>query len=277
MNEKDRFKNISSINSYISLLYKSLGSFLIPDFKTNLVLDHRCFHSNIVIYTQNIAKQIANHFGLNITKVVVTFVANLGVPGRVELSSGNIFFIEIDIRYQSNTNFLSAILSHEIAHIYLYRKNIRIDDTFSNEVLTDTTASFLGCSCLILNSSFEEMSFGTNLTTVHSFGYITQYEVGYILAKRDFLLQQDSSDLLIYGHSKEFHDAGKDFFIKNLKRPYIKKTFIGNLASKFDVFLKKATITFRCICCEQQLRIPSLNKPLSVRCPLCNNILICYS
>lgn len=277
MNKKTKFKNISAINSYINMLYKSFGSPLIPDFKTNLLIGNRYFHNNIVIYTQNIAKQIANHFGLNITHVIVTFVNKLGVPGKVILSSGNTFFVEIDTKYQSNTNFISAILAHEIAHIYLFRKGLMLNDTYSNELLTDTTACFVGCANLILNSSYDEVSFLGNQTTVHSFGYITQYEVGYILAKRDFLLQQNSSEMLIYGRSKEFYEEGKAYFLKSLRRPYVKRSSLGNLAYWIKAKFKAGSIIFNCICCDQQIRISANNKILSVYCPTCNNSLLCYS
>ena len=272
---QDKFKNISAINSNISSLYKSIGAPLVPNFKTNLVINNSHYNSDIVIFTQNIAQQIANHFGLNITKVVVTFVHSLGVPGKVELSAGNVFFVEVDEKYKSNTNFISAILAHEIAHIYLFRHNVRINNTFQNEVLTNTTTAFLGCAWLILNSSYEEAS--ELKMTVNSFGYITQYEVGYILAKRDFLLQQNSFDAMIFGRSKEFFEDGKICFLKSLRRPYIKRSALGNLAYRLKSRLGAGSIVFRCICCEQQMRIPESNKTLSVHCPTCNNNLLCYS
>ena len=277
MKDRDKFKNTIAINNHIITLYKSIGVPLIPDFKTNMVIDNGNFYNDIVILTQNIARQIANQFGLSITKVVVTFVHNLGVPGKVELSAGNVFFIEVDEMYKSNTNFISAILAHEIAHIYLFKHRINISDTFQNEVLTDTTAAFLGCANLILNSSYEEFSCENNKTTVHSFGYISQYEVAYILAKRDFLLQQNSSGAMVYGRSKEFFDAGRTYFLKSLGRPYIKRSTLGNLAYQLKSSLKACSMVFRCICCEQQLRIPENNKTLSVSCPICNNQLLCYS
>jgi len=275
--EKDKFKNIRAINSNISNLYKTIGATLVPDFKTNVVIDNSCYHNDIVICTQNIARQIAKSFGLHIVNVVVTFVQNLGVPGRVQLSAGNTFSVEVDRRYISNTNLISAVLAHEIAHIYLFKHNIRIQDTFQNEVLTDTTAAFLGCAWLILNSSHEERSFQNSQTTVKWFGYITQYEVGYILAKRDFLLKQNSADAMIFGRSREFFDAGKAHFLKSLGRPYVKRSALGSLIYQLKSRLIKGSIVFKCICCEQQLRIPESNKTLSVHCPACGNDLLCYS
>jgi hypothetical protein len=275
--DKDKFKNLDAINSNISRLYKSIGIPLVPDFKTNLVIDNSCYHGDIVIYAQNIAKQIANSFGLQVVKVVITFVKDLGAPGRVQLSAGDIFSIELDNKFISNTNLISAILAHEIAHVYLYRHNIRIQDTFQNEVLTDTTAAFLGGAWLILNSSYEETSYVDNRKSVNWFGYISQYEVGYILAKRDFLLQQNSSDAMIYGRSGEFFEAGKSHFLKSLERPYVKRSVLGNLVYRLKSRLKKGSIVFSCICCEQKLKIPESNKTLSVHCPTCGNNLRCYS
>ena len=277
INVKDQFKNIKAINSNISNLYESIGATLVPNFKTDLAIDSNRYHSDTVIYSQNIAKQIANSFGLHYINITVAFVYNLGVPGQVLLSAGNSFSVKIDNKHISNTNFISAILAHEIAHIYIFKHNLSIKDTFNNEVFTDTTAAFLGCAWLLLNSSYEETSFFNDQTTVNWFGYITQYEVGYILAKRDFLLNQNSSEAMIYGRSREFFDAGKSFFLNSLRRPYVKRSVLGNLAYRIKSRLKKSSIVFRCICCEQQLRIPESNKPLSVHCPTCGNDLLCYS
>lgn len=277
MKDNDKFKNIRAINSNISSLYQSIGAPLVPNFKTNLVIDTRHYQSDISVFTQNIARQIAQHLGLHITKVIVSFVANLGVPGRVELSAGNTFFVGVDEKYRFNTNFIAAILAHEIAHIYLFKHNLHSNDTLRNEILTDTTAAFLGCAWLMLNSSYEETSPVNYQKTIHSFGYISQYEVGYILAKRDFLLEHDSAKAMIYGRSEEYFAAGKAYFLKSLGRPYIKRSALGNLAYRLKAKLINGSIVFRCICCEHQLCIPESNKALSVDCPACGNDLPCYS
>lgn len=277
MKDSDKFRNIRAINANISHLYAAIGAPLSPNFTTNLVINTQYCQSDIVVLTQNIARQIAEHLGLHITNVVVTFVANLGVPGRVELSTGNTFFVGVDEQYRFNTNFIAAILAHEIAHIYLFKHNLHSKDTLRNEILTDTTAAFLGCAWLMLNSSYEETSAVNYQTTIHSFGYITQYEVGYILAKRDFLLEHDSTKAMIYGRSEEYFAAGKAHFLKSLGRPYIKRSALGKLAYGLKAKLMTGSLVFRCLCCEQQLRILESNTSLSVRCPTCGNNLPCYS
>lgn len=277
MQDKDKFTNIPVINAFISKLYTLINAPLIPDFKSDAGIDSGLFSNDPLICAQNIARHIARHFGLTFSHIVVAFVHNLGAPGKVELSAGSDFHVDIDAKYKLNTNFLAAILAHEIAHIYLFRHNIRIDDTLENEILTDTVASFLGCARLILNSSYDEVSYANNRTTVHSFGYITQYEVGYIAAKRDFLLRQDSSEAMMYGRSKEFYMAGKDHFYKTLGRPYRKRSRVEKLAYWLKSRFNAGTIVFKCICCEQQLSIPAHNKLLSVHCKACDNILLCYS
>ena len=266
---KDKFKNINEINSNIRTLYTTIGVPLVPCFDANLLISSS---SN----PQKVAEQIANFLGLSNIQVIVTFVDNLGAPGRVHLSSGNAFNIEINNMYSANSNVIAAILAHEIAHIYLFKHNIIIKNTLQNEVLTDTTAAFLGCASLILNSSYDEMSF-YNQGHVRSFGYITQYEVGYIQAKRDFLLQQDSSKAMIWGRSEEFFKEGKACFLKSVGRPYVKRSVVGNAVYRLKSLLKKVSIVFKCIGCGQSLRIPARDKTLSVRCPTCGNTLLCYS
>jgi hypothetical protein len=267
--EKDKFKNLPEIDSYIRTLYETVGVPLIPRFDTDLSISSS---SN----PQSAAKQIANFFGLDKIQPSVSFVNNLGVPGRVHLSHGNAFPIEIDKGYSYSPNVISAILAHEIAHIYLFKHNIAIQDTLQNEILTDTTAAFLGCANLILNSSYEQMASHIE-TKVIWFGYITQYEVGYVQAKRDFLLRQDSSKAMIYGRSEEFFEEGRAHFLKSLGRPYVKPSALGKTADLLKSLLNKRSVVFRCIGCGQRLRIPARDTTLSVHCPTCRNNLLCYS
>ena len=275
--DKDKFKNIQAINANIGSLYRTIGAPLVPNFKNDLVIDNSCYHGDTATSTRNIAKQIANFLGLPQIRVMVTFAQNLGAPGRVQLSPGDTFFIEIDQKYMYSINLVAGILAHEIAHIYLFKHNLRRENTFENEVLTDTTAAFLGCAGLVLNSSYEETSYSNDQTDVRWFGYITQYEFGYISAKREFLLKQESSAAMMYGRSREFFDDGKSHFLKSLGRPYVKRSALGNLAYRLKSRLRTGSMVFSCLCCEQQLRIPESGKTLSVHCPTCGNNLICYS
>lgn len=275
--KKEVFKNINAINANISHLYKTIGAPLVPEFKNDLVIASSCYQGDIVSRSRQIARQIADFYGLNTIRVDVAFVKNLTAPGRVQLSSGDRFMIEIDEKYVANTNFTSAILAHEIAHIYLFRHKVTLDDTLQNEILTDTAAAFLGCAWLLLNSSYKETSYLGDQIKVNCFGYITQYEVGYILAKRDFLLQHDSSEQMMYGRSEEFFEAGRAYFLQSLKRPYVQRSRLENAVYHLKSHFTTGSLVFRCICCEQQLRIPESNKTLSVHCPSCHNNLLCYS
>lgn len=268
--DTDKFKNITEIDAHISTLYKTIGAPLVPGFGTDLSISSSSS-------PQQAVRQIADFFGLGKIQVSVTFVDNLGSPGRVHLSPGDAFRVEIDNVYAGNSNIIAAILAHEVAHIYLYKHGIIITDTLHNEIFTDTTAAFLGCASLILNSSYEEATIDNKERHVKWFGYITQYEVGYIQAKRDFLLRQDSSKAMIWGRSEEFFEAGRAYFLKHVGRPYVKRSAPENIVYRLKSLLKNDSIVFPCIGCGQRLRIPASGKTLSVRCATCGKTLLCYS
>jgi hypothetical protein len=62
----------------------------------------------------------------------------------VELSQSNEFFVELQSQHRFAAKAIAAILAHEVAHIFLHRCGVRFPDEFENEVLTDTTAVYVG-------------------------------------------------------------------------------------------------------------------------------------
>jgi len=277
MSQRD-FPNLELVNESVLLLYRSLrAAYIKKEFSTNLlpatVLD--CVWNDPVIATQTLARHIALHFRLAISTVVVTFTSNLPMPGRVELSNSSSFFIDIDAEHQSDPECISAILAHEIAHIFLHRHRIRVEPESRNEVLTDTTAAYLGCGVLIMSAAWKS-------SKGHSqhFGYLTLDEFGYLLAKRDLFFGHDSSGCFSPGVKLESYCAGRERLRwECANRPFVPRRDPGRLTRWVEGKLRRqnaAATVFRCPCCTQSLRIPSAGSVLSVHCPTCDSSFRCY-
>lgn len=94
--------------------------------------------------------------------------------------------IFINLKYKKNPFAVGAILAHEMMHLYLRRKQIGIDDTLSNELLTDIATIRTGLSLLIINGmSYTSRWFFTILAAFGGVLYMHEEEVtfGYFSQK----------------------------------------------------------------------------------------------
>jgi predicted SprT family Zn-dependent metalloprotease len=279
------FPNIDLVNNSIGELYRRLSRKGIELFPRDLSLNGRAVDlaSDPVIRAQHIAYQLAYHFRLAVSSVVVTFRSNLPVPGRIELSSSLDFFIELHATHRDDPKAIAAILAHEVAHIFLHQTGIRLEPEFHNEVLTDTTAVYLGCGAAILNGASETVTRYGNTTErrYRQFGYLTVDEFGYIHSKRDRLHHRDSSASFDSGFPKAaFRADRKRLAAEAHVRPYARKVsgFMTNLFWKIPGgSISDGKMTFACGCCSKALRIPVLGKRLTVRCPRCESSLQCFT
>src|SRR5450755_621973 len=222
------FPNLRLVNNSIGELYRRLSRKGVELFQHDFslsghALDRTC---DPVIRTQNIAHQLAYHFRLAVSTVVVSFRSNLPVPGRIELSSSLDFFIDLHSQHREDSKAIAAILAHEVAHIFLHHAGLRLEPEFHNEVLTDTAAVYLGCGATIMNGASETV---TKLGTAterrfRQFGYITVDEFGYIQAKRDRLYCRDSAARFDAGLPLAAFRAGRKRLGAELRtRPYAGK------------------------------------------------------
>lgn len=284
------FDNLPIINRSIREIYRCFGSKHVRSFTTNFMFAPLADHvsHDPVIGTQHVAKRIAGLYRLPVTTVIVTFSSTLVPPGRVELSHSNEFFVELQSRLKSEPKSVAAILAHEVAHIFLHRCGVRFPNEFENEVLTDTTAAYLGFGPTILNAATEtKTDFGDMVQTrTHHFGYISLDEFGYIQAKRDYTFGMDTTAVIEGTFPMSGFANGRSRFRSESRvRPYTRS--IGQSISRFARRLfrlpppaakqKPEMLNFTCICCSQELRIPLLGKQLVVRCPVCESRHTCYT
>jgi predicted SprT family Zn-dependent metalloprotease len=282
------FANLQTIRRAINELYRGFGPRHLNSYPESFSLG--AFASDLrndpVIGTQRLAKRIASHYRLPVTTVIVTFSSALKTPGRVELSSTNEFFVEVQSQHRYEPKAIAAILAHEVAHIFLHRCGVRLAGEFANEVLTDTTAVYVGFGPTILNAFTENKSYlpgNVVETRTHHFGYLTLDEFGYIIAKRDRLYHTDSTARIDSGMPADAFRAGRSCFQRELRhRPFRNRPWYQRIFSQPSPNGRSQTtlikpITFFCACCSQGLRIPETRQKLSVRCSNCDSKFICYS
>ena len=88
---------------------------------------------------------IAAHMGIDGSYIRLKFQddANLNYAGNIS-TNGAFTTINLQLHSYYNLDVITAILSHEVMHLYLYYSGIHFSDTLSNEVLTDTAAVYFG-------------------------------------------------------------------------------------------------------------------------------------
>jgi len=207
----------------------------------------------------------------------------LDSAARVEVRDAREIFIEYKHTGRLHSSELWAVMAHEIAHIFLHRMGIRFNDTQQNEILTDTTAIYLGFGIFFLNSQREEVTrIQPNSTErkITSIGYISADEMGYVLAQRDFVRNESSIEKITSSIGKSAYKDGKERFSQErMQRPYSVRSMQNQVLHRLGWMSAKERkgITFPCLICKQTIRIPSLYKTLDVTCPRCCMKLRCFS
>jgi len=279
------FTNLNSIKRSIAHLYALYGPVHIQSFATDFVAAraNERYCGDAVIATQRLAADIAAHYRLPVTTVIVNYSSTLQPPGRVELSAGNEFIVDLQLKYRTKLNTVAGILAHEIAHIFLHRCGAELKDTNENEILTDTTACFLGFGTVILNAAYSHTDYfpKETQTTRQYFGYLSLDEFGYILARRDHAFGLNSRSLIRRKECKEAYDIGMRKYTSELKsRPFSQRPWHQRLLhhySKKGASVNLPPIHFECPKCSKTLRIPAVHQKLSVHCPICDSRFFCYS
>lgn len=280
------FKNVKIIKAALRKLFLGLLPSGISKFSKDLAFspEELNFNGDKTIWVQKVARRIADHFGIITSTVVVTFRSDLQAPGCVELAPSSEFFVDLRSDLRDSPHEIIATLAHEVAHIFLFRQGIKMEPVFENEVLTDTTAVFLGCGAFILNgSSFTiNRSGDTETSSLRKLGYLSVDEFGYVLAKRENYFKTRTQQKLSRGLPRKGYSAGR--LRVGVEKMLSRTLAIKKLHSIMSLFNKRhscadvdSKILFPCGFCGQQLRVPSLGKKLEATCPVCRVKHICYS
>jgi len=263
-----------------------------------------------ILQVQEIAHAIATHLHVDVRAIIVSFRSDLGPAANVELSSEEDFFVEIDPRYKNDCDLLNAVLAHEVTHIFLHRNHVRFPDELQNEILTDTTAAYLGLGPMILNAHKTTHSLGSRglfTSTTHKPGYLSATDFGYIVAERAYRFGDAPAQLLHSAEGRAAFRKGKKAVRARLRRPpymaaplWRRAAYSRKLAgvSKYSNVVdqhslesvthidaegyafglcKGLKVRFRCAACNRGLQVPVGQSEIEVRCPTCGCSHRCYT
>jgi len=305
-NQSVNFPNRAVIRASIKLLYKRLSRETMQSFADSLSATEELLprNSDGLVVARHLANKITRHLRLPEGCIHIRF-QEMDNPGYVELGSNCPYQVTLNSKYRNDKHRIAAILAHEITHVFLHRRGIRFGDEFENEILTDTTSTYLGVGWLTLNAIRVTMDQYTSgdasyrHTKTEWPGYLTLGEFGYVLAKRSIALgnrayniqSDEGRDVAQTGFRLAIREArnaplsscdrfrfirycwdrhwrqGKGAAAKNLMAQIARRTY------QFESG-KTSNVVFECPICFQLLRLPTSQR-LQANCPNCATILLC--
>ncbi len=236
-----------------------------------------------ILFVQRLAKAVAAHYRLHDHTFIVGVNSRLSAAAQIEVRANHEIFLEYSPSRIQFVSELWAIMAHELAHIFLDRIGLRFRETLENEVLTDTTAIYLGFGCTVLSAQDQITRHnvdGGKTTTTKVFGYLSPDEMGYVLAQRDYIRGENSHDTIRSQMGKVGYLNGKARFEDSTKhRPYCKRSLTDRVIHRLGWIRaqERDGIVFSCKICGQDLRIPALRKELFVTCSSCGQKHRCFS
>jgi len=302
----EQYPNLPKIKQSIKLLYERLTPENILKYSHDISFIYTNKTVDPVLEVKYIVNEIINHLGIIVDSVSVNFVPNLNVPAQVTSSYSNKFAIKINSSHKFKTENLTALLAHEVMHIFLNKKGLNFKDTISNEILTDTAACYLGLGVPILDAMKLEIDVRKNFTggTVRTektsfYGYLKPWEYGYIIAKRLFAFNHHpnsfknklSEDI----YNEAFDVVKREYSSSPLNTSSISSkiiysinrynalplNFIAGICKNqftrysFQKEFDRTYIIFECVVCSQRLRLPAYKSNIIATCPVCKNKMAC--
>jgi len=134
---------------------------------------------------QQVADEMCKHLMIN--KPIKIFVSSQIEAGRFEsINDLCSIYINEDFNDQ-NLNQKLAILSHEMAHYYLYYHNIKLVDQNKNELLTELCSVFIGFGLIMLDG----YSYKKSIDKYHKIGYVNSNIIFETLVQTAYVRRQD--------------------------------------------------------------------------------------
>lgn len=156
-------------------------------------------HTNPLVFLRETIALVASRFALEMPAIEARFVHDvpLGAPAVVQWDTpwevtqqGAVFHIRprsaaspnwrilIQELYRYDDELLTVLVAHEVAHIALLARGVRLPKRRDNEELTDTAAVLAGFGPLMRQVSFrqseEEVTRGRWRVSYRRFGYLHQ-------------------------------------------------------------------------------------------------------
>ncbi|MGW6688921.1 hypothetical protein [Streptomyces sp. NPDC054961] len=293
------FPHLETVRQSVTALFRRLSADGVRSYDTSFAPADAAFRPSDDLYlgAHRVASSMVRALRLPDARIVVGFRA-MEEAATVELTAGPEYFVEVNDRFRVHRRDLAAALAHEVTHVLLHRLDLRFPTTEANEILTDTTAAYLGAGWLLLDAYREDE------LTHQKLGYLTPEEFGYVLAKRGRLLGEDLSAWFTSPQAYEAYVRGRALADQDLRRAplaaagrparrrYLRDRRAGatapgqGAAYRFEEHGRGGgsdgstgggglRVSFPCPVCEQRLRLPAHGGPIRARCGLCHTVLEC--
>ncbi len=297
------YPHLAIIRESLRTLYRCLSSSGIAAFGMSFSPhDARILpHEDITLGVHRVASALARHLRLPAGSIVINF-RQMEVAGRVELTADDVYLVELHSRYQNDRRDIAAVLAHKITHVFLHRAGLGFDTVQEDELLTDTTAVYLGVGHLCLDAYRVTMTTRWNTSTIRKekLGYLTPEEFGYVLGKRSLAFAENCPALITSPAAKKaftegFRRARLDHeqaplaacsWLRRLgyywNRSRVRSVCLGSglkgLSRYFAGYqfavAEEMRVILECPVCSQKLRLP-VGMTLEARCGLCQAVLMC--
>ncbi|MFF0626072.1 hypothetical protein [Streptomyces sp. NPDC004296] len=291
------FPHLDTVRAALTALYRRVSHDTVSTFPTSVLPVDVAFDDteDLHLGAQRIARAMVHQLHLPDARIVLTF-REMEHAATVELTAGPEYFVELNDRFRHHRKDIGAALAHEVTHVWLHRLDLSFPGTRDNEILTDTTAAYLGAGWLLLDAYREHGPFSQKL------GYLTPEEFGYVLAKRADLFGEDPAPWFTSPQAYDAYTAGRARARQDAHRPplagagwaarlrYAKDRRAAQgphrtappATGPGDGYAFEAAsgggaplrVSFPCPTCCQRIRVPVRGR-LQARCGLCKTLLDC--
>ncbi|MFF8033898.1 MULTISPECIES: hypothetical protein [unclassified Streptomyces] len=287
------YPHLETVRAAVTALYRRLSCDTIRTFAVSVAPADVAFRDtdDLHLGAQRVARELVRHYRLPDARLIVGF-RGMQHAAHVELTAGPEYFVELNDRFRTHRRDIGAALAHEVAHVYLHRLGLSFPGTRDNEILTDTTATYLGAGWLLLDAFREDGASSQKL------GYLTPEEFGYVLAKRSLVFGEDPSvwftsaqayTAYVKGMARARHDerqppltaagwAGRRRYARDRRQA---RDLSAPGGARQDVpygFTADGRgplrVSFPCPTCHQRIRVPVRGR-VRARCGLCRTVLEC--
>jgi hypothetical protein len=282
------YPHLDMVRAAITALYRRVSRDTVDTFGLSVVPGDVAFsdQDDLHLGVQRVARVMVRHMRLPDARMIVSF-REMRHAGNVELAAGPEYFIELNSRFKTHRRDIGAALAHEVTHVYLHRLDLAFPGTRDNEILTDTTAAYLGTGWLLLDAYRQDAVSSQKL------GYLTPEEFGYVLAKRARLFDEDPAPWFTSPQAYEAYAKGLELAERDERQPPLvaagwtgrrryardrRSAESGHPSPTGGDYVFESgppfSVSFPCPTCRQRIRLPVRGR-VRARCGLCRTVLEC--
>jgi len=136
--------------------------------------------SNTEEWTRAFLRLATARFGLlSPPRIAFRYTPLVGHAGRIR-EQARTWYVDIDQTYRRSLGAIAIILAHEMAHLVLHHRRVRLEPEQRNEELTDAVAALAGFGPLMVKWS-EDVTEGvegaTRVTVTRRIGYLSTDDI----------------------------------------------------------------------------------------------------